>query len=134
MEYINANHITIDADTTANEYEVARTLYNRNRFNQRATQSIEFMLIKRFCKSLRCISAKCNKTLAQCSIQQTITFRLKIVSNFPIIELTAFIAETGRGKFADPDATAKAVQSAARGSYRLPKTVNDTVNQAMFAW
>ena len=46
-------------------------------------------------------------------------------------ELTAFIAETGRGRFADPDATAKVVQAAARGSYRLPKTVNDTVNQAM---
>ena len=46
-------------------------------------------------------------------------------------ELTAFITEAGRGRFADPDATAKAVQAAARGSYRLPKTVNDTVNQAM---
>ena len=40
-------------------------------------------------------------------------------------------SETGRGKFADPDATAKAVRAAAKGSYRLPKTVNDTVNQAM---
>ena len=39
--------------------------------------------------------------------------------------------EAGRGKFVDPDATAKAVRAAAKGSYRLPKTVNDTVNQAM---
>ncbi|HBT65040.1 MAG TPA: IS110 family transposase [Ruminococcaceae bacterium] len=46
-------------------------------------------------------------------------------------ELTAFIAKSGRGKFADPAATAKAVQAAARGSYRLPKTVSDSVNQAM---
>jgi transposase len=46
-------------------------------------------------------------------------------------ELTAFIAKSGRGRFADPEATAKAVQAAARGSYRLPKTVNDSVNQAM---
>ena len=46
-------------------------------------------------------------------------------------ELTAFIAKSGRGRFADPKATAKAVQAAARGSYRLPKTVNDSVNQAM---
>jgi len=45
--------------------------------------------------------------------------------------LTAFIIEAGRGKFVDPDATAKAVRAAAKGSYRLPKTVNDTVNQAM---
>ena len=46
-------------------------------------------------------------------------------------ELTAFIAKSGRGRFADPEATAKAVQAAAKGSYRLPKTVNDSVNQAM---
>lgn len=46
-------------------------------------------------------------------------------------ELTAFIAKSGRGKFADPEATAKAVQTAARGSYRLPKTVNDSINQVM---
>ena len=46
-------------------------------------------------------------------------------------ELTAFITKAGRGRFADAEATAKAVQAAARGSYRLPKTVNDSVNQAM---
>lgn len=45
--------------------------------------------------------------------------------------LTAFIAKSGHGKFSDPEATAKAVQAAARGSYRLPKTVSDSVNQAM---
>lgn len=45
--------------------------------------------------------------------------------------LTDFIAKSGRGRFADPAATAKAVQAAAKGSYRLPKTVNDSVNQAM---
>ena len=46
-------------------------------------------------------------------------------------ELTDFITKSGRGRFADPEATAKAVRAAARGSYRLPKTVNDSVNQAM---
>ena len=46
-------------------------------------------------------------------------------------ELTVFITKAGHGRFADPEATAKAVQSAARGSYRLPKTVNDSINQAM---
>lgn len=48
-----------------------------------------------------------------------------------LVELTAFISKSGRGRFADPEATAKAIQAAARGSYRLPKTVNDSVNQAM---
>ncbi len=46
-------------------------------------------------------------------------------------ELTTFINKAGRGRFADTEATTKVVQAAARGSYRLPKTVNDSVNQAM---
>lgn len=53
------------------------------------------------------------------------------LANADLDELTAFISEAGRGRFADPDAAAKAVQAAARGSCRLPGTVNDTVNQAM---
>lgn len=43
------------------------------------------------------------------------------LANADLNELTAFISKAGRGKFADPNATAKAVQAAARGSYRLPQ-------------
>ena len=46
-------------------------------------------------------------------------------------ELSAFVRTKGRGRFADPEATAKALQKAARSSYRLPKTVNDSVNQVL---
>ena len=53
------------------------------------------------------------------------------LANTELDELTAFITEVGRGRFADPTATAKVMRAAAKGSYRLPKTVNDTVNQAM---
>ncbi len=45
-------------------------------------------------------------------------------------ELTAFIDEKGRN-FANPAAKAKMIQTAARNSYRLPVTVNNSVNQAM---
>jgi transposase len=48
-----------------------------------------------------------------------------------IDELTEFITQKGRGKFANPNAVAEAVKSAAKGSYRLPKTINDSVNQAL---
>ena len=53
------------------------------------------------------------------------------LANTSLEELTSFIIKAGRGRFADPEATAKAVQAAARASYRLPKTVNDSVNQVM---
>ena len=53
------------------------------------------------------------------------------IANASLDDLTAFVRESGRGRFEDPEAFAKAVQKAARSSYRLPKTVNDSVNQAM---
>ena len=46
-------------------------------------------------------------------------------------ELTAFLQEKGKNRFANPDEIAKAIQKAARSSYRLPKTVNDSVNQLL---
>ncbi len=46
-------------------------------------------------------------------------------------ELTSLIAEKGKNRFPNPEKIAKAVQAAARGSYRLPKTVNDSVNQVL---
>jgi len=49
----------------------------------------------------------------------------------PIAELTDFINKTGKGKFADPEAIANALQVAARSSYRIPKTINDSLNQLL---
>lgn len=48
-----------------------------------------------------------------------------------LFDLTKFVSKAGRGRFPDPEKIAKIVKSAASGSYRLPKTVNDSVNQAM---
>ena len=46
-------------------------------------------------------------------------------------ELTAFLKDKGKNHFSDPEAVANAIQKAARSSYRLPKTVNDSVNQVL---
>ena len=53
------------------------------------------------------------------------------INNTPIEELTAFISEKGKNHFAHPDEVAKALQAAARGSYRLGKVANDSVNQLL---
>ncbi len=53
------------------------------------------------------------------------------LENMSVDELTAFIAEKGKNRSPNPEKIAKAVQAAARGSYRLPKTVNDSVNQVL---
>lgn len=46
-------------------------------------------------------------------------------------KLIEFINQKGKNRFPDSEATAKALQAAARASYRLPKTVNDSVNQVL---
>ena len=46
-------------------------------------------------------------------------------------ELTDFIKDKGKNRFPDPDAVAKAIQKAAKSSYRLPKTINDSINQVL---
>jgi len=53
------------------------------------------------------------------------------IVNMDVEELAAFISVKGKNRSPRPDEIAKAVQSAARGSYRLPKTVNDSVNQVL---
>ena len=52
-----------------------------------------------------------------------------VLAEMDIEQLTEFVAQKGKNRFSDPTAVAKAVQAAARGSYRLPQTVNDSVNQ-----
>ena len=46
-------------------------------------------------------------------------------------ELTAFIQEKGKNRFPHPEEVAKAIQKAARSSCRLPRTINDSVNQVL---
>ena len=53
------------------------------------------------------------------------------LANMDLNDLTAFISEKGKNRSPNPEKIAEAVQAAARGSYRLPKTVNDSVNQVL---
>ena len=53
------------------------------------------------------------------------------IADMDLNELTAFISEKGKNRFPNPEEVAQAVQAAARGSYRLPKTIVDSVNQVL---
>ena len=53
------------------------------------------------------------------------------LANMELSDLISFINEIGKNRFPDSEAVAKSIQAAARGSYRLPKTVNDSVNQVL---
>ena len=49
----------------------------------------------------------------------------------PVEELADLINKKGKSHFVDPDKIARELQAAAKSSYRLPKTVNDSVNQLL---
>ena len=53
------------------------------------------------------------------------------LANMDLHEPIDFLIEKGKNRFPDPDAVAKIIQKAAKNSYRLPKTVNDSVNQVL---
>ena len=53
------------------------------------------------------------------------------LANMDLNELTEFIKKKGKNRFDDPDSVAQALQKAARSSYRLPKTINDSINQVL---
>jgi transposase len=53
------------------------------------------------------------------------------IADMDVDELAAFISEKGRNRSPRPGEIAAAAQAAARGSYRIPKTVCDSVNQVL---
>ena len=82
---------------------------------------------------------KCSGIAQDKDIQNTSATTIALMERFETVddlanadleELTAFIDEKGRN-FADPAAKANAIRSAARDSYRLPVTVNNSVNQGV---
>ncbi len=83
---------------------------------------------------LKCSGMAQNKDIANSSATTIALMErfetVEELANADLDELTAFIDETGKN-FAVPEAKAKAIRTAARDSYRLPVTVNNSVNQAM---
>lgn len=53
------------------------------------------------------------------------------IVDMPLEQLADFIMQKGKNKFDDPERIAKELQAAAKSSYRLSKTVNDSMNQLL---
>lgn len=58
-------------------------------------------------------------------------FSIDEICNTQLEELADFIAEKGKNRFDDPERIAKELKAAAKSSYRLSKTVNDSINQLL---
>lgn len=58
-------------------------------------------------------------------------FSVDDINSMPLQELADFLMDKGKNKFDDPERIAKELKAAARSSYRLSKSVNDSVNQLL---
>lgn len=58
-------------------------------------------------------------------------FSVDDINEMSLEELADFLMEKSKNKFEDPQRIAKELKAAARSSYRLSKTVNDSVNQLL---
>lgn len=53
------------------------------------------------------------------------------IAEMPVEELIDFLQSKGRGRFSDPEALAKAIRKAVRGSYRLGKVMKDSIDTVL---
>ena len=53
------------------------------------------------------------------------------IASTPLADLTAFVNNKGRGRFSEPEATAKLLQQAAQNSYRLDKCLCEPITIAL---
>lgn len=50
------------------------------------------------------------------------------IAAMPLEDLAAFLQEKGRGHFSDPDKLAQSISKAIKGSYRLGKMMQNSVD------
>jgi transposase len=55
-------------------------------------------------------------------------YTLDEISSMELINLSDYLQEKSKNKFADPECLARSIQKATRTSYRLPKTVEDSID------
>jgi transposase len=58
-------------------------------------------------------------------------FSVDDINDMPLEDLAEFLVDKGKNKFDDPERIAKDLKAAAKSSYRLSKTVNDSINQLL---
>lgn len=107
---------------------------SRTRYHvvQSLTRETNFLLTHLFLKFSSYASGPFDKVTSATSlavIQQFVSVEELI--EMPTDKLVAFVAECGRNRFEDPQEVVRALQKAARSSYRLPKAMADAVNLAM---
>jgi len=107
---------------TRTRYHIVQTL----------TRETNFLLTNLFLKFSSYASGPFGKKTSATSLAVIQEFAsVEDIITMSVDDLVAFVAECGKNRFDNPQEVAKALQKAARSSYRLPKAMADAVNLAM---
>lgn len=109
---------------TRSRYEIVQSLV---RAKQHFIENLYYKLNKLV------ISDELNTSIFGSTMMQLLTEDLTTddLLNISSNDLTDYLAEHGRGRFADPEALAKTIQKAVRSSYRLDKVVANSVDAVL---
>lgn len=109
---------------TRSRYEIVQSLV---RVKQHFIENLYYKLNKLV------ISDELNTSIFGSTMMQLLTEDLTTddLLNISINDLTDYLAEHGRGRFADPEALAKTIQKAVWSSYRLDKVVANSVDAVL---
>ena len=109
---------------TCSRYEIVQSLV---RAKQHFIENLYYKLNKLV------ISDELNTSIFGSTMMQLLTEDLTTddLLNISINDLTDYLAEHGRGRFADPEALAKTIQKAVWSSYRLDKVVANSVDAVL---
>lgn len=109
---------------TRSRYEIVQSLV---RAKQHFIENLYYKLNKLV------ISDELNTSIFGSTMMQLLTEDLTTddLLNISINDLTDYLAEHGRGRFADPEALAKTIQKAVWSSYRLDKVVANSVDAVL---
>jgi hypothetical protein len=106
----------------------------RTRFHivQTLTRETNFLLSNLFLKFSSYSTGPFGKKTSATSLAVIQEFAgAEDIVNMSMEDLIAFVVESGKNRFENPQEVAQALQKAARSSYRLPKAMADAVNLAM---
>lgn len=121
-------------DVTWSESLAALQRLTRTRYHivQNLARETNFLLTNLFLKFSSYATGSFGKKTSANSLAVMQEFAsVEDIIEMSVDDLLVFVVQCGKNRFDNPQEVAKALQKAARSSYRLPKAMSDSVNLAM---
>lgn len=133
-DYLRVGHYSIGIVRQENYIALQRLTLSRYEIVQSLVRAKQHFIENLYYKLNKLvISDELNTSIFGSTMMQLLTEDLTTddLLNISINDLTDYLAEHGRGRFADPEALAKTIQKAVWSSYRLDKVIANSVDAVL---